>query len=152
MFIFFCIFSSILFDAFRLLLYFVIIPNHRYSVKQGSEYKLWCDRFRSFTQNLEDREGFGVWYWQLFNVWFFNFFKIFTLSAPKGQKRVSSPPELELQRVVRHPIGAGNYTWVVWRTGSDLNHWAISPHPIFLICCQKIFICFLLPNILTLSF
>lgn len=53
-----------------------------------------------------------------------------SVSAGRGQKRVSDPLELELQGVIRHP------TWVLKiqlrssvRVARVLSHWGISPAP-----------------------
>jgi nuclear pore complex protein Nup62 len=39
------------------------------------------------------------------------------------------PPELELEMVVSHHVGAGNWTQVLWKSSFALNHWAISSAP-----------------------
>lgn len=41
----------------------------------------------------------------------------FKLGASRGQKRVSDPLELELDRVVSRCVGAANQTQVLWRNG-----------------------------------
>lgn len=43
--------------------------------------------------------------------------------AQEGQKRVSDPLELDLQKVVNHHVSAGKQTWVLWKS-SALNYWA----------------------------
>lgn len=45
--------------------------------------------------------------------------------AHRDQQRVPDPPELELQRVVSDHVCAGSQTWVLWRSVSALNPWAI---------------------------
>lgn len=44
-------------------------------------------------------------------------------------QKVSDPLKLELRMVVSYYLGAGNQTWVFWRSGSTLSHGAISLQP-----------------------
>lgn len=53
--------------------------------------------------------------------------------ALRGQKRVSIPLELEFQMVMSHSTPVlGTEFWSSARAASPLNHWAITPAPIFL--------------------
>lgn len=45
----------------------------------------------------------------------------------RRQKRALDPMGLVLQMVVRHYVGAGNQTLVVWKTASALSDWTIPP-------------------------
>jgi hypothetical protein len=47
--------------------------------------------------------------------------------ARGGQEEVLDFLGLELQMVLSHHVGAGNWTHVLWKGASGLNCWAISP-------------------------
>jgi hypothetical protein len=51
--------------------------------------------------------------------------------ALKGQKRASYPMGLALQTLVGHYVGAGNQTWIFWKSSFNqcFNYWSISPAP-----------------------
>jgi hypothetical protein len=52
-------------------------------------------------------------------------FALHAWNACRGQRKESDPLEPELRMVVSCLVGAGNQTWVLWK--SNLEHWTISP-------------------------
>ena len=51
--------------------------------------------------------------------------------------RATNPLELEFQTVISSHVGAGIWTWVLWKRGA-FKHWAICPVPpfcLFFCCC-----------------
>lgn len=57
------------------------------------------------------------------------------------QKRMLGPLELELQTTVSHHMSAGNWTWILWRAASALNHWAIAPTPTSQTSTKTFYLC-----------
>lgn len=55
-----------------------------------------------------------------------------TCRAHRDHQRALDLQALELQMVVSHHMGSGNWIWTLARSGSAPNHWGISPDPILL--------------------
>ena len=54
--------------------------------------------------------------------------------------RATNPLELEFQTVISSHVGAGIWTWVLWKRGA-FKHWAICPVPPFCLFFLLLFSC-----------
>ena len=74
--------------------------------------------------------------YQILYFFFFNnlflFYVPWCLACMDVRVRVSHVLELALQAGVSRHVGTGNWTWVLWKSASPLNHWATPATPTIL--------------------